>query len=39
MMRFKVEIDRKVRELSEDTKLIENFDYELEELKKRHYER
>ncbi|TNV86864.1 hypothetical protein FGO68_gene6999 [Halteria grandinella] len=39
MMRFKLEIDRKVRELSEDTKLIENFDFELEELKKKHFER
>lgn len=39
MMRFKVEIDKKIRDLSEDTKLIENYEYELEEVKKRHLER
>ena len=38
-MKFKVEIERKIRDLSEDNKLVGVFDLELEELKKRHYER
>lgn len=39
MMKFRIQIDSKIRELSEDKKLIEGFDLELDEVKRRHHER
>jgi hypothetical protein len=38
-MKFKMEIEKKVRDLSEDAKLVEIYESELEEIRKRHLER